>query len=323
MKIRTYASFALAALMISPMAGYAKDSDFNGKWNIRVKTGRGRVWWLDVQGIGTSTPKGYFVGAPGGDLDVVPSMNVQDKQLMWSFEKRGWGPNNTRPMIRQMYSARLEKGRLEGLMKEFVNGAEQPPLYFTGIRAPKINDKDDGSWRPEETVKLFNGADTSGWYLLRADAPGWKVEEGLLKNDRGASDLVSAAKFWNFSLKAEYRYAKGSNSGIALRGRYEVQIYDDHGKPADTHGHGALYSRILPAENASRPAGEWQELEVRLVGREISVKLNGKDIIVKQDAVGPTAMTIDPEENQPGPIVLQGDHGPIEFRKVEITPLKH
>ena len=195
------------------------------------------------------------------------------------------------------------------------------PLAWTGYRAPEINEADAASWKPSEPVALFNGKDTSGWRLLVTGRPGWLVKDGNLVNEPQASDIVSEAKFWNFVARVEFRYGKGSNSGIALRGRYEVQIHDNYGKPPDVHGTGALYSRIAPSVNASRPAGEWQDLEIRLVGMTVSVKLNGVTIIDHQRIEGPTAMTMDPNEDQPGPIVLQGDHGIVEFRKVEITPL--
>jgi hypothetical protein len=155
-----------------------------------------------------------------------------------------------------------------------------------------------------------------------AARPGWVVKDGVLVNEPRASDIASEAKFWNFVLRAEYRYSKGSNSGIGLRGRYELQIQDSYGKAPDGHVQGALYSRVPPKVNASRPAGEWQTLEARLVGRTLTVKLNGKVIQDRITVEGPTAMTTDADEAAPGPITLQGDHGPIEFRKVEVRPLE-
>jgi hypothetical protein len=140
-------------------------------------------------------------------------------------------------------------------------------------------------------------------------------------NTPAANNLVSDKKFWNFDLHAEFRVSAETNSGIGLRARYEVQILDDFGKPPNTHGNGALYSRILPAENASRPPGEWQTMDIRLIGRQVSVTLNGKKIIVKQEVEGLTAMASDPNEAEPGPITLQGDHRAVEFRSVVVTPL--
>jgi hypothetical protein len=115
---------------------------------------------------------------------------------------------------------------------------------------------------------------------------------------------------------------KGSNSGLGLRDRYEVQIFEKFGSPPDTHTMGSVYSRIVPSENASKPAGEWQTMDIRLVGRIVTVKLNGKVVIDKREIEGLTAMAHDPNEAQPGPISIQGDHGTVEFRELTLTPLK-
>jgi hypothetical protein len=273
-----------------------------------------------VHGAGTPQLAGSFVGAPGGQVDALEAPKIENGVLTFSFD-RTVGPDNQK--IRQEYTARLDDGKLAGTMTATVGGEKRPPTPWTGSRAPLIKEKDDASWREGAPIWLFNGKDTAGWHLLRPNAPGWKVDNGLLVNEKGASDLVSDRKFWNFVLRAEYRFSKGSNSGIGLRGRYEIQIYDDFGQPADMHGQGALYSRIAPSQNASRPSGEWQNLEARLVGKTLTVKLNGVTIIDKKNVVGPTAIVMDANEAEPGPIVLQGDHGPIEFRKVEIIPLSH
>ena len=100
-----------------------------------------------------------------------------------------------------------------------------------------------------------------------------------------------------------------------------MQILDDYGRPPDTHSAGALYSRIAPSENASKPAGEWETYDIRLVGREVTVVFNGKKVIEKGVIDGLTAMAHDADEGEPGGIALQGDHGPVEFRKITITPL--
>jgi hypothetical protein len=112
-----------------------------------------------------------------------------------------------------------------------------------------------------------------------------------------------------------------SNSGIGLRGRYEVQILQDYGRPVSLHGNGALYSRILPAKNASKPANEWQTYDITLVGNYVTVVLNGEKIIDNKEIEGLTAIAMDPNEGEPGPIVIQGDHGSVEFRKITLTPL--
>jgi hypothetical protein len=300
----------MAALPLLLVAG---DADYNGRWNIRVKTPRGRVWWLDVQGAGTGKITGSFIGVPGGTLDDLVDARIENGELVFRFERF-----NTV----QVYRARYENGLLRGRREETPQGKGMTVLDWTGVRAPEIPEHDDGTWKPARTVKLFNGTSLEGWRKMLAERPGWHVEDGLLKNEKNSSDLASEARFWNFEARFEYRYTQGSNSGVGVRGRYEIQIEDSFGKLIDSHIQGALYSRIPPVVNASRPAGQWQLMVIRMVGRDLTVMLNGQTVLDKVRVVGPTAITSEPEEGEPGPFVLQGDHGPVEFRLIEVTELK-
>ncbi|MBN9661277.1 MAG: DUF1080 domain-containing protein [Acidobacteria bacterium] len=314
---RCFLLFAITMLSLS-----AQDSNFDGRWNIRVKTPRGRMWWLEVQGAGTGKPHGSFVGAPGGQVDVVKDMKIEKGELSFTFENHASSRDSKSPIVKQVYRAKLVGGQLQGTREEQVGGKASPVLTWTGVRAPVINEHDDGRWKAGRTVSLFDGKSLAGWRQLLPAEPGWYVENGVLKNREKASDLLSEARFLNFEVKLEYRYAKGSNSGMALRGRYEIQIFDNFGQAPDWHGNGALYSRIAPSTNASKAPGEWQTLTARIVGRDLTVVLNGVKIIDRKDVVGPTAMCMDPDEDKPGPLMLQGDHGPVEFRKVEVTELQ-
>jgi hypothetical protein len=296
----------LVALAI--LASTLSAADFNGRW-ILTNNGdaRGRVWWLKVEGAGTPAIKGEFVGAPGGQLDDATKISIAGDELLWEVK------NNH-------YRAKIEGGKLTGRWE--VDGKTR--AMFSGPRAPVIKDVDDGKWIKQKPVELFNGHDLAGW---RVTAPNralseWKAGGGTMKNGEGkAPDIASDQKFWNFDLHIEFRVATHSNSGVGLRGRYEVQIYGDHGEPVSKHSNGALYSRIAPAVNATLPPEAWQVFDIRFIGREVTVKLNGKTLIDKRDVEGYTAMATDPNEDQPGPITLQGDHGLVEFRKVTVTPL--
>lgn len=299
----------------------AADKDFNGRWNIAPENDpRGRVWWLEVTGAGSKNPAGRFVGAPGGDTDVIQELTIERGELRFAFERNyrfGMPPEWARKR-KGVYSARLVDGKLKGTLR--LDG--QPVQQWTGERAPEIRDREDGRWKEGKTQALFNGKDLSGWIGQVANQDlGWEVKDGILVNRPHTNNLVSQEKFWNFVLRAEYRLSTKSNSGIGLRGRYEIQILDDHGKEQDTHSHGALYSRIKPAVNASKPAGEWQQMEVRLVGRTVTVKLNGQTVVDCGLVDGLTAMAGDADEAAPGPFILQGDHEKVEFRSLTVTPL--
>ncbi|MDQ2944491.1 MAG: DUF1080 domain-containing protein [Acidobacteriota bacterium] len=305
------------------------NQQFNGRWDISVN-GAPKAWWLEVAGAGTDVVKGKFVGAPRGRLDEIPKITIFDGELRFSIEDvyhPSRRPDQPRDQRREqkltekgLYWARLEAGKLKGTFE--IEGDPFSYLEWTGVRAPVLPDKDDGTWKRSDAVNLFNGRDLSGWQPLVTSRPaGWSVKEGSLTNSTGAADLVSDRKFQNFDLRVEYLIGPRGNSGIGLRGRYEVQILDDFGRLPTVHGNAALYSRIAPVVNASRLAGEWQVFDIRLIGRQVSVTLNGFKVIDKAIIEGLTSIATDPNEAETGPITLQGDHGLVQFRKIVIYPL--
>ena len=181
---------------------------------------------------------------------------------------------------------------------------------------------DDAGFKP-----LFNGKDLTGWHLRRPDAENsWTVADGVLKNTVEAGhhgvDLVSDAKFWNFTVKYEYMVPDGSNSGFYLRGRHEIQILGDFasGKTAKT-GNGAIYNQTAPSEFASKPAGEWQTVEVTMIGNKITVILNGKKIHDNVECDHATGSQLDDNVKEPGSFFLQGDHGTVSFRNIMVKEL--
>jgi hypothetical protein len=314
--MRTLLSFVLFAA-----GAFAADAAFNGRWNIKVHDNRPRTWWLEVSGAGSNELQGKFVGAPGGDCDVIRDLAIRDGELSFSY-MRGYVrvPGQEKAQQKGVYRARLAGGKLDGTFE--VEGQTAPPLKWTGTRAAVITDKDDGTWREAKPVKLFNGKNLKGWMPVEKNREfAWTVKNGLLTNMAAAPNIISERKFWNFKVHLEYRIPAGSNSGLGLRGRYEVQIAESYGRAVGTHMQGALYSRIPPSVNASKPANEWQTLDVTLIGRDVTVVLNGTKVIDKQVVEGPTAIVGDTDEAAPGPIFIQGDHREIEVRSVVVTPL--
>ncbi len=298
-------------------AAAGADEAFNGRWVIRpLGENNARVLWLEINGAGTDTITGAMVGGgPGGQLDPIKDASVENGQLRFHLE-RSFGQQPDRVMKTSVVAA-VDDGQLHGVAMR-----TRGTLLWMGERAPTLPERDDGSWREGEPIELFDGQGIQGWHTLRPGREeGWYAEDGILKNKRRADLLVSDGTFWNFVLRVEYLVHPKMNGGIGLRGRYEIQLLDDFGHEASDHGNGALYGRIAPAVNASRPAGDWQTLEIRLVGREVTVVLNGIETISRAVVDGFTAMATDWREDQPGPITLQGDHGAIEYRKIELTPL--
>jgi hypothetical protein len=196
--------------------------------------------------------------------------------------------------------------------------------HFEGRRAPLLQSRKAPAWgRP---VTLFDGKTLNGWHPRDPKAKnGWGVVNGELAvvEPKGNSDLVSDRTFQDLKLHVEFVMDAKSNSGVYLRGRYEVQLLDneDAKMALDTHGCGAVYSRLAPKVDASKPAGAWQSLDIEFVGRQITVTLNGTKII--QDVVdGITGGALSPYEEEAGPLMLQGDHGKVRFRNVVVTPAR-
>ena len=315
--VRSVKRLICAVLACAASVALAGDEAFNGRWTIQpLGDSNGRVLWLEINGAGTDSITGAMVGGgPGGQLDTIRDARIERGQLLFHLERRT-GPNRETLVTTPVVSA-LKGNQLHGAALR-----QRGTLLWIGERAPVLSDRDDGSWKEGQTVDLFDGSGVAGWHTLRPGREqGWYAEEGVLKNRRRADVLVSDAKFWNFRLLVEYLVHPGMNGGIGLRGRYEIQLLDDFGEPASDHGNGALYGRIAPTVNASRPADEWQALDIRLVGREVTVDLNGVKTIDRAVIDGFTAMASDWREDSPGPITLQGDHGAIEFRKIALTPL--
>ena len=212
------------------------------------------------------------------------------------------------------------------------NGLGVEVVSFTGKRIPPVPPAPDlGNLKFGKKVKLLNGKDLSGWELLEPKSvSGWKVIDGVLVNDPAQKEgeehihygnLRTVETFENFNLKLEVNVPKGSNSGVYLRGIYEVQVMDSYGKPLDSHNMGALYSRIVPLVAAEKPAGEWQEMDITLYKRHLTVVLNGKKIIDNQPVKGVTGGAMTSDEFIPGPIYLQGDHGRVSYRNIVLAPI--
>ncbi|MBI2948065.1 MAG: DUF1080 domain-containing protein [Verrucomicrobia bacterium] len=175
---------------------------------------------------------------------------------------------------------------------------------------------------------LFNGKDLSGWKLRRpAGHPSWSVKDGVLINTvnpgEHGTDLVTEKKFWDFTVRYEYKIPKGANSGLYLRGRHEIQILDDYdiGKPS-LGGNGAIYQHTAVSKFASKPAGEWNTIEATMIGNKITVVLNGVKVHDNVECNRATGSEIDNKVNEPGPIFLQGDHGSVSFRNLRFKELK-
>jgi hypothetical protein len=307
----------LAAIAAAPqigLCGNPADTDlFLGRWDITAtgsKAGQSRFCWLELR-LDRGVLKGRF-NAGGGAVFDLPEVAIERGELRFQYP-RGTPPNVTQ----HVWRATMKGARLVGTTE--ANGQM---LSWTGVRGP-VWPSNPPSRKPGKTIDLFNGKDLSGWLGQDPGRPlGWFVKDGVLMNqNKEANNIYTRQKFHDFKLEVEFNVDPESNSGVYLRGRYEIQVLDGYGRPLDVHSQGALYGFIVPTVNADKPAGEWQTYEITLIANRVTVILNGTKIIDNGEVPGITGGALDANETEAGPIMLQGDHGKVQFRKVRLTPL--
>ena len=304
---KTLFTFLIAAILGANI--YAQENPLEGRWNLTIdQEGKELASWLEIRHSGNSTLIGRFVYAFGSARPVSEIKLAGDK---FSFEiPPQWEPGDGN----MKFEGELQGDQLKGSMV-YTDGKS---YSWKASRSPELNYTENPVWG--EPIALFNGVDLNGWRAMGENQ--WRVVDGVLSSPKSGANLVSEEKFTDFKLHVEFRYPEGSNSGIYLRGRYEVQIADNSGlEPSDIY-FGGIYGFLSPNEMAAKNAGEWQTYDITLIGRRVSIIANGKAIITDQIIPGMTGGALDNDEAAPGPVLIQGDHGPVEFRNITITPVK-
>ena len=306
---------ALLALLFSNASMASNDPEFSapveGRWDLTVNMGGGRIAasWLEVRHSGVNCLTGRFVG-DGGSARPISLVVFKEGKL--SFHIPAQWEKTDKEMILE---ANYKDDQLEGTIQSTVGKT----YTFTGVRAPKLIREKAPVWG--QPIHLFNGKNLEGWMPLGKNNQ-WVVEKGILKSPQSGVNIRTNKTFNDFKLHIEFRYPKESNSGVYLRGRYEVQVEDSKGKDPLNIYLGGVYGFIDPLWMMAKEAGEWQSYDITLVGRLVTVVVNGKKVIESQPIPGVTGGALDANEGEPGPIMMQGDHGPIEYRNIIITPAK-
>ncbi len=225
---------------------------------------------------------------------------------------------------------------------------------LTASLAPlAAGEKKKDAWQP-----LFNGKDLTGWKFRGGEKSAakskWSVVGGafldidnparlfgspggntLLSGDDGRGvDLLTTLEHGDCEMHLEFKVPKGSNSGVYFQGQYEVQILDSFGKADKDLKYGdcgGIYNTAPPRTNASRMPGEWQIFDVIFhaprfddKGKKIAnakfVKVVHNDVVIHEnvEVKGPTTAALGGPERPLGPLMLQGDHGPVAFRNLRI-----
>ena len=271
---------------------------FLGRWDVVASQG-GTTYplWFQLNRFGEKY-EGVFQ-PKGGHARPIENISVNPKRLKFSccgFELEG------------SFSKKSLIGRGMTQGEKFSWKAE---------RAPELPAAESLSWGQPIDL-LADGLE--GWKVLGEDQGTWKLDGGELINTGKGSNIYTKKRFQDFKLHIEVNCPEGSNSGIYLRGRYEIQVHDDYGKTPHNRRMGGVYGQLTPTQNSSRRAGKWQEFDVVLSGRWVTVILNGTKIINHKEIAGITGGALDSSESEPGPIYLQGDHGAVSYRNIVLTP---
>lgn len=305
MRIRWIAFFMLLTGSVSAQ------QKLEGRWDLTVDRGDHKEVpaWLEVKHSGINMLVGYFVAPDGGSARPVSRVNTSGNTFSFAIPPQ-WEGGNADLQV----EGKWEGNQVSGTMT-MPNGRK---YTFTGNRAPALEQSGPVSWG--KPVALLNGKNTEGWHASGTKNQ-WVVENGVLKSPASGDNLITDQRFQDFKLHIEFRYPAHSNSGVYLRGRYEVQVEDGLAEPSNV-GIGGIYGYIIPNQRFTKGPGEWQSYDITLIGRRVTVVANGKTIICDQVIPGITGGALDSREGEPGPIMLQGDHGPIEYRNIVITPRK-
>ena len=305
----------LLALLFSNASMANNDPEFSapveGRWDLTVNMGGGRIAasWLEVRHSGVNCLTGRFV-VDGGSARPISLLIFKEGKLSFHIPAQ-WEKTDKEMIFEANYKDDQLEGTIVSTMGKIYN--------ITGVRAPKLIREKAPVWGTP--IHLFNGKNLEGWMPLGKNNQ-WVVENGILKSPQSGVNIRTNKTFNDFKLHIEFRYPKESNSGVYLRGRYEVQVEDSKGKEPLNIYLGGVYGFIDPLWMMAKEAGEWQSYDITLVGRLVTVFVNGKKVIESQPIPGVTGGALDANEGEPGPIMMQGDHGPIEYRNIIVTPAK-
>ncbi len=284
---------------------------FLGKWDVTLHTpGHDYGSWLELTDSQGSLA-GRMVGR-WGHAHPVLDPEVRNGTLTFHSPKKEDSSAEDLP-----FKAMLIHGKLQGT----ATGPHGAAWTWVGVRAPLLDRTTVPGWG--KPVRLFNGKNTRGWWFNKPEAANtWSVKGGVLISAASGSDIVTRKKFKGFKLHVEFNCALHCNSGVYLRGRYEVQITDAIDQVPPNRRGGAVYGYIAPSPEIPIVPGTWQSYDITLIGRTVTVVQDGHTVIDKKEIPGVTGGALDSHEGDPGPIYLQGSEkaGSTSFRNITITP---
>jgi len=320
MIIRRSAFFAVILTLLISIGAVSQDNTgasaakpFLGRWDLTLKASdREYPSWLELKledGKLTAQMTGRW-----GNARPLPKVELAEGRLTFVSPKEE--EDSKTDMV---FEGKLVGGTLTGS----VNAPDGTSWSWTGKRAPELIRKKAPTWG--KPIQLFNGKDLTGWKMDRNDPEkAWTVVDGTLVSPGRGPEIINDQKFEDFKLHVEFNCGPNANSGVYLRGRYEVQIEDNSLQEPPSHHMGGIYGFIAPSPELPRKPGTWQSYDITLVGRMVTVVQNGQTIIDNKEIPGITGGALDSHEELPGPIYLQGsEDGHVAFRNIVITPATH
>lgn len=321
MNLNSLASAAIlgaSLLAASPLTTLGQGSEqghdvktFLGRWDLTLKSSEHEYpSWLELSEQDGQL-KAQMVGR-WGNARPLPKAELSDGHLTFVSPKEEEGSQSD-----LVFQGQLKGETLSGTVK----GPDGKTWQWTGVRAPALERANPPQWG--KPIQLFNGKDLSGWKMGAPGPPVWTVQNGTLVTPGNGPELYSDAKFQDFKLHVEFNCGKDANSGVYLRGRYEVQIETESESEPPSHHTGGVYGFLAPTPEQPRVPDIWQTFDITLIGRRVTVILNGKTVIDNQEIPGITGGAVDSHEASPGPIYFQGsEKGHVAFRNIVITPAK-
>jgi hypothetical protein len=320
-----------AVAMLLTISVHAADNPFVGRWALTIPGGG--AGWLGVEEGGGQLKGSILWG--GGSVVPVTSTTVEGGALVVtrvneSRQKDADGKTVVKKST-ETITAKIDGDTLKlSTSTVGADGKVRGPAEFSGKRIPANPPAPDlAKVKFGQPVQLFNGKDLSGWQMMGKAPSAWKVADGILSNDavqekgkhKSYANIRTEREFEDFNLTVEFRVPENGNSGIYLRGIYEVQVANSFGKKNDPHNCAALYSRIMPSENVCKAPGQWQTYDITLVDRHLTVIHNGTKVIDNAPVQGCTGGALWSDEFRPGPIYLQGDHTSVDYRNMVLRPV--
>jgi Domain of Unknown Function (DUF1080) len=300
-----------AVISFSDLSAQDLSGPFSGRWDLTLKgTAKDLPSWIEVS-EDHGQVKVVLVG-PTDHATPLKQAGIKNGELEFVSPKdeEGFDADTT-------FKAKLVGGRLVGTVTN-----PDHTWQLVGKRAPAFSQATSPQWGTP--VSLFNGKDFTGWrFSDPSKKSSWEVVDGTLVSNGNGSEIISIPTFFDFKLHLEFNAGPQSNSGVYLRGRYEVQIETDSESQPPSHHTGGVYGFLDPIPEQPRKADLWQSFDITFVGRTVTIIQNGVTVIDHKQIPGITGGAVDSNEALPGPIYLQGtEQGRVAFRNILITPAK-